>query len=91
MHYDADGAPLGVNVRFTATAAADGTVKVPYTLVGPARVVQRERDHGEVRQRHRDRPSSAPDPRLLHHPSNGFLYGGVESFDVQAGDTYGFS
>ena len=34
MHYNADGAPAGLNVRFTATATADGTVKVPYTWSG---------------------------------------------------------
>ena len=34
MNYNADGAPVGLNVRFTATATADGTVKVPYTWSG---------------------------------------------------------
>ena len=81
MHYNADGAPAGLNLRFTATATADGTVKVPYTWSGLHAWFNVTANlqtivNGNVTD------SSTQGPELLHTPSNGFLYGGVETFDV---------
>ena len=90
MHYNADGAPAGLNVRFTATATADGTVKVPYTWSGlhawfNVTANLQKFVNGNVTSVFNAGPQSC-----CTTPSNGFLYGGVETFDVQAGDTYGF-
>ena len=89
MTYNADGSGSGT-WEFTATAAADGTVKVPYTWQGLHAwfLVTAQLDTfvgSTVTNVFTDGPTSCCDS-----PSNGFLYGGVATFDVRAGQVYGF-
>jgi hypothetical protein len=90
MTYNADGSGSGT-WTFTAQATTSGTVKVPYTWQGLHAwfmVTTRLQTtvNGSVTQTLvSDGPTSC-----CTSPSNGFLYGGVATFDVQAGDTYGF-
>ena len=81
------------NVRFTATATAAGTDQGALHLAGPARVVQRDRAPADMIVNGKSSPRRLSTPgrqSCCTTPSNGFLYGGVATFDVQAGDTYGF-
>ncbi|HET7069832.1 MAG TPA: hypothetical protein VFI40_03320, partial [Nocardioides sp.] len=91
MTYNADGSGSGT-WTFTTTAATSGTVKVPYTWQGL---------HAwfEVTTRLDTVVNGVPVAGPLvdegpvdccTSPSNGFVYGGVATFDVQSGDTYGF-
>jgi hypothetical protein len=90
MHYNADGAPEGLSVRFTATATADGTVKVPYTWSGLHAWFNVTANLQKFVNGNVTSVFNAGPRDCCTTPSNGFLYGGVETFDVQVGDTYGF-
>jgi hypothetical protein len=90
MTYNADGSGSGT-WTFTAQAQTSGTVKVPYSWQGLHAwfLVTTRLDmivNGTATQNLvADGPTSC-----CTSPSNGFSYGGVATFQVQAGDTYGF-
>ncbi|WP_329651865.1 hypothetical protein [Nocardioides sp.] len=90
MTYEDDGTFSG-SWTFTATATSTGTVTVPYSWQGL---------HAwfEVTARLDTVVNGSVTGTLVNDgpvdcctsPSNGFLYGGVATFQVHAGDTYGF-
>jgi hypothetical protein len=90
MTYDVEGSFTG-SWTFTATATSAGTVSVPYSWLGLHAwfevttrldtIVNGNVTHTLVNDGPVDCCTS---------PSNGFDYGGVATFDVQEGDTYGF-
>lgn len=90
MSYDVEGSTSG-SWTFTTTATADGTVTVPYSWQGLHAwfLVTARLDvivnGATTRTLVDDGPVSC-----CARPSNGFVYGGVETFHVSAGDTYGF-
>ncbi len=92
MSYNADnGISRSASWSFTARATAAGSVKVPYTWTGlhawfqvttTLQAVVNGRVVGTLVQ---EGPADC-----CTSPSNGFEYGGVATFAVAAGDTYGF-
>ena len=90
MTYNADGSGSGT-WTFTATATSSGTVKVPYTWQGlhawfqVTTQLETVVNGGATQTLVNDGPTSC-----CTSPSNGFLYGGVATFQRPAGDTYGF-
>jgi hypothetical protein len=90
MTYNADNAGSG-SWTFTATAQTSGTVKVPYSWVGlHAWFEVTARLDTVVNGAVLSTPVNDGPVDCCTSPSNGFDYGGVATFDVQAGDTYGF-
>jgi hypothetical protein len=99
MSYSMPSAGLGVTRSwdFTATAATAGQVKVPYTWQGLHAwfQVRTQLDaivipaNGVLPVQVNNLVSQGP-AVCCTAPSNGFVYGGVATFDVQAGDRYGF-
>ncbi|MGC4108858.1 MAG: hypothetical protein QM747_00175 [Nocardioides sp.] len=90
MTYEDDGTFNG-SWTFTATAATTGTVTVPYSWQGLHAWFQ-------VTTRLDTVVNGSTTGTLVNDgpvncctsPSNGFIYGGVASFTVHQGDTYGF-
>ncbi|HET7066401.1 MAG TPA: hypothetical protein VFI21_02240, partial [Nocardioides sp.] len=91
MTYNADGSGSGT-WTFTTTAVTNGTVKVPYTWQGlHAWFEVTTRLDAVVNGVPVGGPLVDEGPvDCCTSPSNGFVYGGVATFDVQSGDTYGF-
>jgi hypothetical protein len=90
MTYDAEGTFSGT-WTFTTTATSAGTVKVPYSWTG-LHAFFRVTTHLEsfVTGGATDVLVNDGPVDCCTAPSNGFSYGGVASFDVQPGQTYGF-
>jgi hypothetical protein len=91
MTYDAEGTFTG-SWTFTATATATGTVTVPYSWQGlhawfevTTHLEAFDTQSGFSKVLVDDGPVDC-----CTAPSNGFVYGGVQTFQVTAGDTYGF-
>ena len=96
MTYDADNTPgSSGSWTFTTTAttsSAAGSIEVPYTWQGLHAWFQvTTRLEMVVDGQVVGAPLVAQGPTsCCTSPSNGFLYGGVATFDVAAGQTYGF-
>ncbi len=91
FHYNADNSPTGVNITFQATASQAGTIKVPYTWSGLHAWFNVTAGLQQFVGNSAPTSVFAAGPQnCCATPSNGFLYGGVAEFTVQAGQTYGF-
>ncbi len=91
MTYDAEGTFTG-GWTFTATASEDGTVTVPWSWQGlhawfevTTHLEAFDTQSGFSKVLVNDGPVDC-----CTAPSGGFVYGGVQSFQVNAGDTFGF-
>jgi hypothetical protein len=91
MTYDAEGTFTG-SWTFTATATTNGTVTVPWSWQGlhawfevTTHLEAFDTQSGYSKVLVNDGPVDC-----CTAPSNGFVYGGVQTFDVSAGDTFGF-
>ncbi|MEO6510143.1 MAG: hypothetical protein ABIO16_04065, partial [Nocardioides sp.] len=89
MHYNADNTP-SLDVRFTATATQTGTIKVPYTWSGLHAFFNVTANLQKFVNGTVTSVFNAGPKDCCTSPSNGFLFGNVVTFDVQAGDQYGF-